>query len=84
MNFLKKAAFSLAAGSLAIAPVVASAAQPLAAVSFDDSRLSSDVDAANLQDGGKSSWVIALLAGAAIILGIVLLADGGDNSPTSP
>ena len=81
MNFLKKAAVSLAATSMIAAPVVASAA-PAAAASFDNVGAVSTVEGQSELEG--SSWIIALLALAAIIGGIVIAAGNNDDKPTSP
>ncbi|MBL8651503.1 MAG: hypothetical protein JNL35_14010 [Sphingopyxis sp.] len=82
MNLLKKAAISLAATSMIAAPVAASAAPAMSAVSFDDVRAVSAVDSQSELDG--SSWIIALLALLAIIAGIVVAAGNNSDTPTSP
>jgi hypothetical protein len=74
MNLLKKAAISLAATSMVVAPVAASAA-PVAAAAV------SSVDSQSELEG--SSWIIGLLALAAVIGGIVLLSDNKDDKPVS-
>jgi hypothetical protein len=76
MNMLKKAAISFAAVSMVVAPVAASAA-PIA-----DLRAVSVVDEASEVEG--TSWVLILFGVAAAIGGIVAIAGGSDNSPTSP
>ena len=81
MNFLKKAAISLAATSMIAAPVAASAAP--AAAAFGDARAVSTVDGQSELDGG-ASWLLALLALAAIIGGIVVATGNDDDVPTSP
>ncbi len=73
MNLLKKAAISLAATSMIVAPVAASAAP--AAVSAVDGQ--SELE-------GSTSWILALLALAAIVGGIIIASDNNDDSPTSP
>lgn len=78
MNLLKKAAISLAATSMIVAPVAASAAP-----SVDGARATSTVAGENDLDGA-SGWLVGLLALAAIIGGIFLLADNNDDAPTSP
>lgn len=73
MNLFKKAAVSLAATSLVMAPVAASAAQSVRAVSAVEGQ--SELE-------GESSWILIALAAVGIIVGIVLLTD--DDKPTSP
>jgi hypothetical protein len=81
MNFLKKATVAFAAASMVAAPVAASAAQPR----FDDLRVSTEMhDSAAMGETAGESWVLMLLAGAAIIAGIVVAAGGSSNTPTSP
>ncbi|KTE16591.1 MULTISPECIES: hypothetical protein [unclassified Sphingopyxis] len=75
MNLLKKAAISLAATSMVVAPVAASAAPAASAVSTVDGQ--SELE-------GSTSWIIAVLALAAIIGGIIIASDNNDDTPTSP
>lgn len=83
MNVLKKAAISLAATSMILAPVAASAAPAISAVSFDDVRAVSAVEGeSDLR--GSSAWIVALLALIAIIGGIVVAAGNNSDTPTSP
>lgn len=79
MNLLKKAAISLAATSMIVAPVAASAAP----AGFDGARTTASVDGQSELEG-STSWIIALLALAAIIGGIILATDNNDDNPTSP
>lgn len=72
MNLFKKAAVSLAATSLVMAPVAASAAQSVRAASV--------VEGESELEG--SNWLLIALAIAAVVVGIVLLTD--DDNPTSP
>lgn len=72
MNLFKKAAVSLAATSLVMAPVAASAAQSVRAASV--------VEGESEMEG--SNWLLIALAIAAVVVGIVLLTD--DDKPTSP
>lgn len=72
MNLFKKAAVSLAATSLVMAPVAASAAQSVRAASV--------VEGESELEG--SNWLLIALAIAAVVVGIVLLTD--DDKPTSP
>ena len=71
MILWKKAAVSLAAMSMIISPVVASAAPRAASV----------VDGQNELEG--ASW-IAIVLGLAIIAGGVWLVVDGDDDPASP
>lgn len=76
MNIFNKAAVAIAATSMVIAPVAASAA-PLA-----DLRAVSAVEGES--DVAGSSWILILLGVAAAIGGIIAIADGSDDEPTSP
>ncbi|NIJ36225.1 hypothetical protein FHR22_000874 [Sphingopyxis panaciterrae] len=76
MNIFKKAAVALAATSMALAPVVASAAP---AAAFDGARATSTVDGQSEFEG--STWLYALIALAAVV-GVVLLVDK-DSDPVS-
>ncbi|MBA3942755.1 MAG: hypothetical protein C0520_16250 [Sphingopyxis sp.] len=78
MNLLKKAAISLAATSMIAAPVAASAAPAV-----DGARAVSSVDGQSELEG-STSWIIAIVALAAIIAGIVIASDNNDDAPTSP
>jgi hypothetical protein len=64
MNLLKKAAISLAATSMIAAPVAASAAPAARAASAVDGQ--SELE-------GSTSWILALLALAAVVGGSLLL-----------
>jgi hypothetical protein len=75
MTMLKKAAIAFAAVSMVAAPVAATAA-PIA-----DLRAASIVE--DSSEAG-ASWVLILFGLAAAVGGIVAIADGSDNSPTSP
>lgn len=75
MIMLKKAAVAFAAISMVAAPVAATAA-PIA-----DLRAVSAVEG---ESEAATSWVLILFALAAAIGGLVAIADGSDNSPTSP
>src|SRR3546814_5204207 len=67
MNLLTKAAVSLAATSMIAEPVAA-------ATAFDGARSTSAVSKKNGLEWG-SSWIIAVLAVAAIIRGIIIAAE---------
>jgi hypothetical protein len=72
---IKKTLAAVVAASLVGAPVVAQAAAAQAA------RTGSPVEEAENIQGG---WFLPALAIIAIILGIVVLIDNGDDLPTSP
>lgn len=74
MNLIKKAAISLAATSMVLAPVAASAA-PAA-------RAASVVEAQNEMEG-SSSWIYIVL-GLVAVIGVIVLVSDGDDKPTSP
>ena len=74
MTLFKKAAIALAATSMIAAPVAASAAPALESISSTEGQ--------NELEG--SSWIIAIVALAAIIAGIVIASDNDDDTPTSP
>ncbi|MGQ0277712.1 MULTISPECIES: hypothetical protein [Sphingopyxis] len=76
MNLLKKAAISLAATSMLAAPIAASAQ------SFDSARANSELNGESKLEG--SGWIIAVVALAAIIGGIIIASDNNEDSPTSP
>lgn len=78
MNLLKKTAICLAASSMLVAPVAASATQAVEAA-----RAVSTVDGENELEG-SSGWIIMALAAVGIIVAIVVLTGDDDDSPTSP
>lgn len=77
MNLLKKAAVSLAATSLVLAPVAASAQTTVNADAFSAIDGQSEIE-------GASGWVIGLIAVVVIVGGILIASDNDDDSPTSP
>ncbi len=79
MRFGKIGMAAAAAASLVSAPVLAQASQPVSSVS----RTSATVEGENNVEGG-SGIIIAILAAAAVIGGIIIAADGSENTPTSP
>ncbi len=79
MNIFKKAAISLAATSVLVAPVVASAQS---AVSFGDARAVSASD--DQSELAGSGLLLGLLALGAIVGGIVIAAGNNSDTPTSP
>lgn len=76
MSLLKKAAISLAATSMLLSPVVASAA------SAPDVRSVSATGGASKLEG--ANWVAIVLALAIVAGGIWLVVDDNDDSPVSP
>jgi hypothetical protein len=78
MNLLKKAAISLAATSMIVAPVAASAAPAV-----DGARATSVVGGQSDLEG-STAWIVALLALLAIVGGIILATDNNSDTPTSP
>ncbi len=74
MNIVKKASVALAIASMAVAPVAASAA-PVARA---------EASMTEQNDLRGSGIILALLAAAAVIAGIIIAADGTDDKPTSP
>ncbi|WP_054586387.1 hypothetical protein [Sphingopyxis macrogoltabida] len=77
MNVFKKAALAIAATSVTLSPVVASAAPAL-----DGVRATSAADGSSELDG--SSWLPAVLALLIIAGGIWLAVDNDDDAPVSP
>lgn len=77
MNLLKKAAVSLAATSIILSPVAASAAPAL-----DNVRATSAIDGENKLEG--ASWIAIVLGLAIIAGGIWLVVDADDDDPVSP
>ncbi|WP_137871754.1 hypothetical protein [Sphingopyxis sp. 2PD] len=76
MNSLKKAAASLAAMSIVLVPVAASAAP-----ATGSARASSFAEGQNELEG--ANW-LAIVLGLAIIAGGIWLAVEGDDDPVSP
>ncbi|ATW04633.1 hypothetical protein C8024_17175 [Sphingopyxis sp. BSNA05] len=79
MRFGKIGMAAAAAASLVSAPVLAQATQPVSSVA----RTSATVEGENDLEGG-SGIIIAILAAAAVIAGIIIAADGSEDTPTSP
>ncbi|MEI4505847.1 hypothetical protein WBQ88_06090 [Sphingopyxis sp. CCNWLW253] len=78
MNLWKKAAVSIAATSIVLAPVAASAAPAL-----DAARAASVTEGQNELEG--ASWVAIVLGLAIVAGGIWLVIDGNDDDdPVSP
>lgn len=71
----KQALAALVATSLVGAPVVAQAA------AAESARIGSPVEDGENMKGG---WFVPALAIIAVLLGILVLIDGGDDLPTSP
>ncbi|MEO9469487.1 hypothetical protein [Parasphingorhabdus sp.] len=80
MRFGKLGMAAVAAASLVSAPVLAQAVQPVSSQVERTSALAADES--NLEGG--SGIIIAVLAAAAVIAGIIIAADGSDDTPTSP
>ncbi len=76
----KKSIAAIAAASLVATPVVA---QTVSADSAVQLRVPSKTTSSEEVEGG-SGIIIAILAAAAVIGGIIILADGSENTPTSP
>ncbi|MBK6412060.1 hypothetical protein [Sphingopyxis sp.] len=77
MILWKKAAISIAATSMILSPVAASAAPAI-----DGARALSAVERENKLEG--ASWLPILLGLAIIAGGIWLVIDGNDDKPVSP
>jgi hypothetical protein len=83
MRIGKKSFAALAAASMLIAPVAAQAAPTAKAKSTASvKRTGADRKAENKIEG--TAAILAALAAAAIIAGIVIASDSKDNSPSSP
>ncbi|SIN89603.1 hypothetical protein SAMN02745824_2207 [Parasphingorhabdus marina DSM 22363] len=80
MRFGKVGMAAVAAASLVSAPVFAQAVQP---VSSQVERVGAATSDESELEGG-SGIIIAVLAAAAVIAGIIIAADGSDDTPTSP
>lgn len=79
MLLWKKAAISIAAASMVVSPVVASAAPAIGSA-----RAATAVDGENDLDGG-ASWIAIVLGLAIIAGGVWLVIDGNDDDePVSP
>jgi hypothetical protein len=78
---IKNALFATAAAALAIAPV---AAQAQSANAPTVERSAKPVSKKAGQMEGGSGVLLGLLAAAAVIAGIVIAVDGGDDDPVSP
>lgn len=78
MRFGKLGMAAVAAASLVSAPVMAQAVD-----SSQPARASAQTaDESDLEGG--SGIILAILAAAAIIAGIIIAADGSEDTPTSP
>ena len=76
-----KIGLAVATASLVASPVLAQSAAPVAAQSV---RVGAAVSADEAKLEGGSGIIIAILAAAAVIAGIVIAADGNNDTPTSP
>ncbi len=81
MRFGKIGMAAVAAASLVSAPVMAQAQQPVSSAP-EAARTGADASGENLEGG--SGIILAILAAAAIIAGIIIAADGSDDTPISP
>ncbi len=84
MSFKKASMAAMLAVSMAGSPVLAQAATPAAKLSVataQSARAGATTTDANELGGG---WLIPLLAVLAAIAGVVALADGGGDRPSSP
>ncbi len=79
MKFFKKAGVAAAAMSLVAAPVAAAAQSQ-----FDGLRADTELQGELAFGEAGGSWILFLLAGLAIVAGIVVAAGGSSNAPTSP
>jgi len=78
MHMFRKAVIGLAAASMMVAPVAASAAN-----SLEGARASSSVSEAN-NLGGRSGWIIGLVGLLAGVAAIIIIANDDDDAPVSP
>ncbi|HWW56072.1 MAG TPA: hypothetical protein VN047_04185 [Sphingopyxis sp.] len=76
MRIFKKAAISVAALSVLVAPVAASAASGLGAGTVSTTNGQSELE-------GNSSWLIGLLGLLVGVGAIILIADDDDDAPVS-
>ncbi len=81
MRFGKIGMAAVAAASLVSAPVFAQAQQPVSSTS-EAARTGANASGEDLEGG--SGVILAVLAAAAVIAGIIIAADGSDDTPTSP
>ena len=84
-----KIGLAVATASLVASPVLAQSAAPAAKLSVSATqsqsvRVGSAVSADEAKLEGGSGIIIAILAAAAVIAGIIIAADGNANTPTSP
>jgi hypothetical protein len=75
-----KYAMAAAAAIMTVSPAFAAPAQ-----SVVTDRVSAPVSVSeNMGEGGGESWILALLAAAAIIGGLIALSGNDSDTPTSP
>ncbi len=79
MRFGKLGMAAVAAASLVSAPVMAQAVESVS----QPVRASAEASSENDLEGG-SGIILAILAAAAVIAGIIIAADGSEDTPTSP
>lgn len=80
MRVLKVALSSLALATLTVAPAVAAQQTTQARAAAVEVRKGEQLEDANQLAGGA---IVGILAAAAVIAGIIIIADG-DDEPTSP
>jgi hypothetical protein len=78
MSVSKIATAAVMALSLVAAPTLAAAAPAASKLSIASARTSAPVAKSNKGTGG-SGLIVALLAGAAVIVGIIIAADSGKS-----
>lgn len=83
MRFGKNSLAAVAAATLVLAPTVAQAAPAAKAAATQVQRAGASLQDENKLEGG-TGIILAILAAAAIIAGIVIAADNEDDTPTSP
>lgn len=83
MRFGKNSLAAMAAATLVVAPVTAQAAPTAKAAATQVDRAGADRQGENKLEGG-TGIILAILAAAAIIAGIIIAADNKDDTPTSP
>lgn len=81
MRFKKASMAVMLAVSMASTPVLAQSASSLSVAAAAPARASAEMTDANEVNGG---WFIPLLAVLAVVGGIIAIASGGDDGPTSP
>ena len=81
---MKNASVALAAASMVMAPVAASAAPQYDGIRAGTQVVDAQAMGEGRGEGNGGGWLLAILAAAAIIAGIIIAVDGRDTTPTSP